>query len=203
MTTRALAARLVDGPHVSAPDKAEEILQGWLADLEPAQSAEIGELLAPSASDKPRDHPARHCRVLALPVRSVRADAARLIRLLRCEPETHLVAPDRGDVARGACRRERSRGDAAAPAHEVRGGAADCAVRYRRRLAGDAGDGGADRSRGGLGADGAALSAAPGSRARHGCRLPIPKGPRTTAACSCSPWARWARASSTIPATSI
>src|SRR6476661_6914563 len=46
MTIRALAARLVDGPHVPAPDKAEEILQGWLADLEPAQSVEIGELLA-------------------------------------------------------------------------------------------------------------------------------------------------------------
>src|ERR1051326_448448 len=46
MTTRALAARLVDGPHVPAPDKAEETLQGWLADLEPGQSAEIGELLA-------------------------------------------------------------------------------------------------------------------------------------------------------------
>ena len=87
MTVRALAARFVDGPHVSAPDKAEEALKGWLADLEPAQSAEIDAWLAQSRT-----------RTILLGIAEfspylfdlVRADAARLIRLLQCEPETHL-----------------------------------------------------------------------------------------------------------------
>ena len=43
--------------------------------------------------------------------------------------------------------RRRGRGDAAAPPHEGGGGAADRARRYRRRLAGDAGDARADRAR--------------------------------------------------------
>ena len=42
MTIRALAARFVDGPHVSEPDRAEQILADWLADLEPAQAVELG-----------------------------------------------------------------------------------------------------------------------------------------------------------------
>jgi [glutamine synthetase] adenylyltransferase / [glutamine synthetase]-adenylyl-L-tyrosine phosphorylase len=89
MTTRALAARLVDGPHVPAPDKAEEILQAWLADLEPAQSAEIGELLArPKAGTLLRGIAEFSPYLFDL----IRADGARLIRLLRCEPETHLVS---------------------------------------------------------------------------------------------------------------
>ena len=87
MTVRALAARFVDGPHVSAPDKAEELLKGWLADLEPAQSAEIRALLAEART-----------RPILLGIAEfspylfdlVRADAARAIRLLQCEPETHL-----------------------------------------------------------------------------------------------------------------
>jgi glutamate-ammonia-ligase adenylyltransferase len=97
MTIRALAARFVDGPYVSAPDKAEEILQGWLADLEPAQSAEIGELLAHARAGTKDKNKARTI-LLGLAEFSpylfdlVRADAARLIRLLRCEPETHLVS---------------------------------------------------------------------------------------------------------------
>src|SRR6185437_2231340 len=89
MTTLALAARLVDGPHVPAPDKAEEILQGWLVDLEPVQSAEIGELLAqPKARAILRGIAEFSPYLFDL----ARADAARLTRLLRCEPETHLVS---------------------------------------------------------------------------------------------------------------
>jgi hypothetical protein len=41
-----LAARFVDGPHVSAPDQAEQRLIDWLTDLEPAQSAALDDLLA-------------------------------------------------------------------------------------------------------------------------------------------------------------
>jgi len=89
MTTRALGARFVDGPHVPAPDKAEQILKGWLADLEPAQAAELAELLA---------HARARTILLGIVEFSpylfdlVRADAARLIRLLKCEPETHLAS---------------------------------------------------------------------------------------------------------------
>jgi glutamate-ammonia-ligase adenylyltransferase len=89
MTIRALAARFVDGPHVSAPEKAEQILSGWLAELEPAQAAELATLL-----DRPR------VKTILLGIAEfspylfdlIRADGARLIRLLYCEPETHLPA---------------------------------------------------------------------------------------------------------------
>ena len=61
-----LAARFVDGPHVAASDNAEQRLTDWLAELEPAQSAALDELL-----DRPlrQAHPARHRRILAVPVR--------------------------------------------------------------------------------------------------------------------------------------
>jgi glutamate-ammonia-ligase adenylyltransferase len=89
MTIRALAARFVDGPHVSAPEKAEQILSGWLAELEPAQAADLATLF-----DRPR------VKTILLGIAEfspylfdlIRADAARLIRLLYCEPETHLPA---------------------------------------------------------------------------------------------------------------
>ncbi|HEY7842869.1 MAG TPA: bifunctional [glutamine synthetase] adenylyltransferase/[glutamine synthetase]-adenylyl-L-tyrosine phosphorylase, partial [Bradyrhizobium sp.] len=89
MTIRALAARFVDGPHVSAPEKAEQILSGWLAELEPAQAAELATLL---------DQPKAKTILLGIAEFSpylfdlIRADAARLIRLLQCEPEAHLPA---------------------------------------------------------------------------------------------------------------
>jgi glutamate-ammonia-ligase adenylyltransferase len=89
MTIRALAARFVDGPHVSAPEKAEQILSGWLAELEPAQAAELATLL---------DRPKAKTILLGIAEFSpylfdlIRADAARLIRLLQCEPEAHLPA---------------------------------------------------------------------------------------------------------------
>src|SRR5579859_5414156 len=89
MTIRALAARFVDGPHVSAPDKAEQILGDWLAELAPAQSAELAALLDQA-----------NVRTILLGIAEfspylfelIRADAARLIRLLQGEPETHLAS---------------------------------------------------------------------------------------------------------------
>lgn len=86
---RRLAARFADGPHVSAPDKAEQRLNDWLAEIEPEQSAAIDELI---------DHP--HAKNILLGIAEfspflfdlIRADAARLIRLLSCDPETHLEA---------------------------------------------------------------------------------------------------------------
>ena len=41
-----LAARFVDGPHVSAPDKAEQRLKDWLTDLGSEQAAAIRDLIA-------------------------------------------------------------------------------------------------------------------------------------------------------------
>jgi glutamate-ammonia-ligase adenylyltransferase len=89
MTIRALAARFVDGPHVSAPDGPEKILGSWLAELEPSHAAELSALL---------DQPAARTILLGIAEFSpylfdlIRADAARLIRLLQCEPEAHLPA---------------------------------------------------------------------------------------------------------------
>ena len=86
---RPLAARFVAGPYVSAPDKAEQRLGDWLSGLEPAQSAQLDALL---------DHDAAKKILLGIAEFSpylfdlVRADAARLIRILQCDPESHLAA---------------------------------------------------------------------------------------------------------------
>ncbi|HKU12759.1 MAG TPA: bifunctional [glutamine synthetase] adenylyltransferase/[glutamine synthetase]-adenylyl-L-tyrosine phosphorylase [Steroidobacteraceae bacterium] len=84
-----LAARFVEGPHVSAPDKAEQRLGDWLSELEPAHSAALDALL---------DHPNARKILLGICEFSpylfdlVRADAARLARILSCDPESHLAS---------------------------------------------------------------------------------------------------------------
>src|ERR1700691_337341 len=84
-----LAARFVDGPHVSVPDRAEQHLADWLADLEPAQTAAIHDLLA--------RFPGARTILLGIAEASpylfdlVRADGARMLRLLASEPEPHLA----------------------------------------------------------------------------------------------------------------
>jgi [glutamine synthetase] adenylyltransferase / [glutamine synthetase]-adenylyl-L-tyrosine phosphorylase len=84
-----LAARLVGGPHVSAPDKAEQRLTDWLTDLASEQATTIDRLLA--------RFPLARTILLGIAEASpylfdlVRADGARLIRLLECEPEPHLI----------------------------------------------------------------------------------------------------------------
>src|SRR4051812_40795826 len=84
-----LAARFVDGPHVSAPEKAEHRLADWLSDLAAADAAAIANLLA--------RFPVAKTILLGIAEASpylfdlVRADAARLIRLLQCDPEPHLA----------------------------------------------------------------------------------------------------------------
>ena len=158
-----LAARFAAAPHVSASHNAEQRLKDWLAELEPEQSAAIDAMARPPACE---EHPARDRGILAL---SVRPDPR---RRRAADPRAGMrpgVAPrvaDREHLARGARRRRRGRRHASASPDEGGSGADDRAVRHRRGLAGDAGDGGADRSGGGLGADGAALPAAPGGRAR-------------------------------------
>src|SRR5882672_2961516 len=84
-----LAARFVDGPHVSAPDKAEQRLADWLTGLAPEQAAAVDDLIA--------RFPLANTILLGIAEASpylfdlVRADAARLIGLLDCEPEPHLA----------------------------------------------------------------------------------------------------------------
>jgi [glutamine synthetase] adenylyltransferase / [glutamine synthetase]-adenylyl-L-tyrosine phosphorylase len=87
--TKMLAARFTCGPHVLAPDKAGQILGDWLAELAPEQSAAINALL---------DHSFTRAILLGLAEFSpylfdlIRNDPDRLIRLLRCDPESHLAA---------------------------------------------------------------------------------------------------------------
>src|SRR5882762_4034241 len=84
-----LAARFVDGPHVSVPDKAEQRLADWLTDLAPEQAAAIGDLIA--------RFPLANSILLGIAEASpylfdlVRADSGRAIRLLECEPEPYLA----------------------------------------------------------------------------------------------------------------
>jgi [glutamine synthetase] adenylyltransferase / [glutamine synthetase]-adenylyl-L-tyrosine phosphorylase len=85
----ALVARFVEGPLVSASGNAERVLSDWIAELEGAQSAAIDALL---------DRPFAKTILLGICEYSpslwdlIRSDAARLIRLLRCEPEAHLAS---------------------------------------------------------------------------------------------------------------
>src|SRR5438552_5244544 len=83
-----LAARFVDGPHVSVPDKAEQRLADWLTDLPPEQAAVIDDLM--------RRFPLAKTILSGIAESSpylfdlVRTDAARLVRLLECHPEDYL-----------------------------------------------------------------------------------------------------------------
>src|SRR5712671_4625014 len=88
MNSSALASRFVSGPHIAASSNAEQRLGNWLAELEPQQAAEIGAWL---------DRPPARAILLGIAEFSpylfdlIRADAARLIRLLACDPEQHLA----------------------------------------------------------------------------------------------------------------
>jgi [glutamine synthetase] adenylyltransferase / [glutamine synthetase]-adenylyl-L-tyrosine phosphorylase len=83
-----LAARFVDGPHVSAPDRAEQRLVDWLTDLAPEQAAAVHDLAA--------GFPRAKTILLGIAEASpylfdlVRADGDRAIRLLKSQPQAHL-----------------------------------------------------------------------------------------------------------------
>ena len=89
MNSKALAARFVSGPYIPADSAAEQRLQAWLAELEPARSAEIGAWL---------ERPFAKAVLLGIVDFSpylfdlIRADVNRFSRLLACEPERHLAA---------------------------------------------------------------------------------------------------------------
>jgi glutamate-ammonia-ligase adenylyltransferase len=98
-----LAARFVDGPHVSAPDQAEQRLADWLTDLAAGQAAAVGDLMV--------RFPRARTILLGIADASpylfdlVRADGARLLRVLGCDPQPHLdalIEATRRDVAAAA-----------------------------------------------------------------------------------------------------
>ena len=84
-----LAARFVTGPHLSAPDQAEQRLGDWLTDLGSAQAAALVDLVA--------RFPRARTILLGIAEASpylfdlVRADGARALRLLTCDPDRHLA----------------------------------------------------------------------------------------------------------------
>jgi glutamate-ammonia-ligase adenylyltransferase len=85
-----LAARFADGPHLSAPDIAAQRLANWLGDLEPMRATAIRDLTM--------RFPFADTILLGIAEASpylfdlMRADAARLVRLLNCDPKPHLDA---------------------------------------------------------------------------------------------------------------
>ena len=84
-----LAARFVDGPHVAAFDSAEQRQTDWLAELAPEQSAAIRALLGHARARQILLGIAEFSPFL---FELARADAARLIRLLSCDPEPYLAS---------------------------------------------------------------------------------------------------------------
>jgi glutamate-ammonia-ligase adenylyltransferase len=84
-----LAARFVDGPHVSASVETRQRLAGWLSDLAPGPAAAIDDLIA--------RFPLAQTILWGIAEASpylfdlVRADGARAVRLLECEPEPYLA----------------------------------------------------------------------------------------------------------------
>ena len=108
--TPGLAARLVTAPCLSAAESARRSLDDWLGEIAPDLGAAIGGLLAefPTAGT-----------VLAGIAESspylfdlLKADAARAVRLLRCDPErhlSHLIANAAATIAAGDDEAEVSR----------------------------------------------------------------------------------------------
>jgi [glutamine synthetase] adenylyltransferase / [glutamine synthetase]-adenylyl-L-tyrosine phosphorylase len=84
-----LAARFVDGPHLSAPDHAAQRLADWLADLEPMQTAAIDDLIVRFPRVKTILSGIAEASPYLFDL--LRADRARAIRLLQGDPEPHLA----------------------------------------------------------------------------------------------------------------
>ncbi|WP_291695412.1 bifunctional [glutamine synthetase] adenylyltransferase/[glutamine synthetase]-adenylyl-L-tyrosine phosphorylase [Bradyrhizobium sp.] len=81
--------RFADAPYLAAPELADRRLGDWRAELAPEPSAAIGEVLAqPTAGAVLRGIAEFSPYLFDL----VRGDAARLIRVLQCDPETHFAA---------------------------------------------------------------------------------------------------------------
>ena len=93
-----LAARCVEGPHIAASATADQRLQSWLSELEPQQAAAIESLFSHSFV---RPILAGIADFSPYLFELVRADPARLIRLLTSDPDaqlTSLIAESRAAV---------------------------------------------------------------------------------------------------------
>jgi len=105
-----LAARLVSAPCLDVPEDARRRLDDWLGEIAPDQAAAIGRVLAdcPTAATVLEGIAEASPYLFDL----IRADAGRLMRLLRCDPDPHLshllaaagaavsVAEDEAEVSR-------------------------------------------------------------------------------------------------------
>ena len=94
----ALAARFVAAPHVSAPEKAEQQLTEWLTGLATEQAAAIVDLIGRFPVAKTILSGIAEASPYLFDL--VRADGARLLRVLECEPERylpHLIEKARGE----------------------------------------------------------------------------------------------------------
>ena len=181
--------------------QARERLDAWLAEI---------------ARSKPRPSPGRRVKprgklgelLAAIAEASpylwdlIRADPDRFLALLEADPDSAFRAADRRRDARRPRRATTPDAMRAPAARQGRGRAADRARRHRRRVAGRARHPRAHRLRRCGARRGGALPAARRRRAGQAqARRPGQRRSRA-AAMSCSPWARWARTSSTIRATS-
>lgn len=85
----ALSARFAEAPHVAASTTADQRLRDWLAELDPQHASAIeAQLLHPFA----RDILTGIAEFSPYLFELVRADAARFIRLLQSDPDTHLAS---------------------------------------------------------------------------------------------------------------
>jgi glutamate-ammonia-ligase adenylyltransferase len=84
-----LAARFVDGPHLSASDQAGQRLADWLGELEPAQAAAVDDLIARFPLVKTILSGIAEASPYLFDL--LRADRARAIRLLQGDPVPHLA----------------------------------------------------------------------------------------------------------------
>jgi [glutamine synthetase] adenylyltransferase / [glutamine synthetase]-adenylyl-L-tyrosine phosphorylase len=84
-----LAACFVDGPHPFAPDEAAKRIAGWLAEVAPEQARVVRDLTGRFPQLRAILEGIAEGSVYLFDL--IRADAARLIRLLECDPESHLA----------------------------------------------------------------------------------------------------------------
>jgi glutamate-ammonia-ligase adenylyltransferase len=84
-----LAARFVEGPRLFAPAEAQQRFAGWLGDLAPEQARAICDLADRFSHAKTILEGIAEASPYLFDL--MRADAARLIRLLDCDPESHLA----------------------------------------------------------------------------------------------------------------
>ena len=87
---RPLAVRVAAGPKLFAPAEAARRLEGWWGDLPPEEAQPLREI----AETMPQAGAILAGIAEASPYLFdlIRADGGRLIRLLQCEPDSHLAA---------------------------------------------------------------------------------------------------------------